>query len=169
MTEVVAERRMYLPGLSVLLLLLLGGEAVLGWWLRRCAAALQPWSILTGLGLAALVGFTGVTLIRANDYDTDLKVWQQTARVQPGSSMAMNNLVVALLRENEPALARREVERLDEVHPNYLKLPVLWDGFISGKATTPTPGWRTRRRSAASRTTPRFWGHCRPPTSRWTT
>ncbi|MEM8739457.1 MAG: tetratricopeptide repeat protein [Planctomycetota bacterium] len=162
-TEVVAERRMYLPGLSVLVLLTVGGERLV-WWSRRWwggvgvvdssarqgvgasepgAAALVSgrsgadllpgaeagagaWSVMVGVGVAVTLAFTGATLVRANDYDTGQKIWEQTVRAQPTSGMALNNLAVEYLKLNRLHEVERLITELEEMKPNYRKLPALW-------------------------------------------
>ena len=129
MTEVVAERRMYLPGLSVLVLgvpLLAMAIRVVSGWLDRPA---NPWPVLVGIAVAATGTYTAATLIRAEDYNTDLRLWQQTLRAQPASSMALNNLAVAHMGLGQLEAAEQLIEELEAKDPLYLKTPALWAGL----------------------------------------
>ena len=134
LTEVVAERRMYLPMLSVMVVLVALAAMVGRWvgsWLARPAEAV--WPVLTGTALAAVVAYTGATLVRANDYDSDLLIWEQTLRAQPNSSMAMNNLIVRMIREGRIEEAQRILEDLEEQDTNYFKGPILWGQIYAAR------------------------------------
>ncbi|MEO1237823.1 MAG: tetratricopeptide repeat protein, partial [Planctomycetota bacterium] len=73
------------------------------------------------------VVYTGMTLVRSQDYDTAIKLWEQTLRAQPNSAFAMNNLAAAYLNNGSRLDDAEElIERLDAAHPDYLKTPLLW-------------------------------------------
>ncbi len=93
-SEIVAERRMYLP-LAALMTL-----AVLAAWKRLDRLRLRPSRqrmVQGGLVLIGLVGLSVVTVRRNMDYATELSLWTQTAATHPNSSYAQATLCRALL------------------------------------------------------------------------
>ena len=119
-TEIVAERRMYLPLAAVLVVVVFALDA----WERRWVV---PNRLQQGLawGTVALIAvvFGGLTRQRNLDYRTSVGLWQDSVAKRPGNSRAYNNLGEALVREGRLALAVqpfREAARLKtkdgEVH-----------------------------------------------------
>ena len=82
-TEPVAERRMYLPLLAVLALLVVAARALLLRALPDARARLRA-----GAAVTALVGVAFVTLtyLRVRDYRTVLTVWEDAIAKAPGST-----------------------------------------------------------------------------------
>jgi tetratricopeptide (TPR) repeat protein len=126
-TEVAAERRMYLPLAAIEPLVVAGG-----YWLaqratgRAAAGRAGPRSsgkaplaaICAAAAVVAIVYF-GVDVQRLDAYGSPLALWQENTRSQPDDSVSHNNLGFALLTGNQPREAIdqfREALRLD---PNY--------------------------------------------------
>jgi Flp pilus assembly protein TadD len=141
--EIAAERRMYLPLAAVVVLAVLGIQALLRWLEAPRAAA---WATVAVIALILIL----VTVRRNQDYRTELSFWSdaiakrpdnararmwlgnnlgtagrnaealvhlsEAVRIQPGNSNAQNSLGAALAREGrtDEAIARyREAIRLD--------------------------------------------------------
>ena len=87
-SEIAAEHRMYLPLAGLATLAATGGHHLLR---RRTAWA-------TGiLGVTALL-FGTLTVLRNEEYTDPLRLWAQTAAVQPRNSRVLNNLGAELMR-----------------------------------------------------------------------
>jgi tetratricopeptide (TPR) repeat protein len=112
-TEPVAERRMYLPLLAVIALLVLGVRALIArYGLQR---TLGP--ALAGAGAIAL----GIaTAARVTDYRSVLAVWEDALAKAPESTTVRNNLgnAYAFAGQMDRALAQyRESIRINPDHP----------------------------------------------------
>lgn len=91
LTEVGAERRMYLPLTVLLPLVVLGGDYALrrlGW----------GWRWRLGAVLMATLGFAGTTIGRNVDYRSRAAIWQSALEANPANPRAHNNLALALER-----------------------------------------------------------------------
>jgi len=89
-TEMVAERRMYLPSAAVLALAVLGLRALLH-RLRPAAPALSAAAVA-----AAVLGLGFLSARRLADYQTVLSIWRDSVAKAPGNAVAQNNLGRAL-------------------------------------------------------------------------
>ena len=100
MTEVVAERRMYLPLIVVLIAIGLGVRAVALWFTEaEQREALRGGA--TGFVVAALAAWSVTTVYRVRDYQSTERIWEQTLRVQPDSRFARLNLANALISRGQ--------------------------------------------------------------------
>ena len=113
-TELVGERRMYLP-LAAVVALLTSMVLVL---LRRAGLAgraVVPAALATLV--AAILGVT--TVVRVRDYRTEESIWRDTAAKSPRSALVRNNLGRALAaqgRVDEAIAEYREGLRIDPRH-----------------------------------------------------
>ncbi len=103
LTEVGAERRMYLPLAALLSLMVLGGDSLfkkLGWSRR--------WRV--GIVLAWALVLAGMTIQRNVDYRSSISIWQSALDANPNNARAHNNLALALEREGlfQAAIAHYE-------------------------------------------------------------
>ncbi len=110
-TEIMAERRMYLPLLPVLVLLALAARQ---WLPGRSALA---------IALLAGVGWTGLNVRRQLDYRDELLLWQQALAANPDNSFAHNGAGFVLLQRNQPAAALEHLLRAKALSPG---LPLAW-------------------------------------------
>lgn len=92
MTEVAAERRLYLPLMAVAV-----GFAVLGWQLLRRERVL----LAGGVVLAALLGWR--TVERNHDYRSEVAILQTSVAARPDVARAQSNLGLALQPVNPQA------------------------------------------------------------------
>ncbi|MEM9883790.1 MAG: tetratricopeptide repeat protein [Planctomycetota bacterium] len=122
MSEVVAERRMYLPLLAVLALLGLGGWRLAvgaASWGRR-PARLAVWrGRFAGAAACAAVAWGTMTYVRSLDFRSDLTLWAQTVRVEPGSLMARQNYAAALISARRLDEAEALVRGVLREQPDY--------------------------------------------------
>jgi hypothetical protein len=120
-TEIAAQRRVYLALAAVIGLVWVGGFVALRAW-----AGARPRRVHTaravGLALftAACVGLGWRTAVRLDDYRSRVSIWQQDVRVDPDNPAALFNLATALLDAGRPERAAvyldrgiRALERLD--------------------------------------------------------
>jgi protein O-mannosyl-transferase len=104
-TELVAERRMYLPLAAVLALVVLGAQ-------RLLASAPRVGPALT---VVAAVALGAAAFARVLDYDTEESIWRDTVAKAPQSALVRNNYGRALanLGRHDEAIAQyREGLRL---------------------------------------------------------
>jgi Flp pilus assembly protein TadD len=80
-TELVAERRMYLPLAAVVSLVVIGTYTQL---------KSGQWLIVAALGVA--VAFAALTYRRNEDYRVELRMWQDAVEKRPGNPRALTNL-----------------------------------------------------------------------------
>ncbi len=108
-TEVVAERRMYLPLLAMVVAFV---------WLIRCHRADRTSWVIYGLVLAMCVGMTWV---RLRDYRDEISLWASAVRVSPNSARALNGLGMAYGQAGEPAAAIEAFEQAIALRPNFFE------------------------------------------------
>lgn len=117
-TEVMAERRMYLPGAGVLCVLLL----LIGAWLSQNKSRQKTGLVLAGILLCiSLCG--GIS--RANDYKEERTLWGGAVAMYPDNPGALNGYGFSFLRQGDHVTAQpyfeRAVKALDhfpEAHDN---------------------------------------------------
>ncbi len=126
-TEIAAERRMYLPLASIIPWLVVGTFATLAKVTShgtppraRCpaGAALSVTIVLT-LALAAVDAW--LSFRRAEVYNDPIALWQDAALHQPENSRVQNNLGVVLVDAGQPADAVPHYERALELSPDYVE------------------------------------------------
>jgi tetratricopeptide (TPR) repeat protein len=101
-TEIVSERRMYLPLAAVVVLVVFTVDFVwrflaARYFLERKAIRIAP--VLGLIGLVILFG--AMTFERNRDYRTAATIWADTVSKRPGNSRAYENLGKALVREGK--------------------------------------------------------------------
>lgn len=116
LTETVAERRMYLPLIAVLVLILFALDEI---WRKITAppALRSNFAKATSLLLLAFMTFVlGYrTWDRNKDYSTAVTIWEDTVDKRPGNARARDNLGKALFEKglyNEAIIQFREALRL---------------------------------------------------------
>jgi len=121
-TEIAAQRRVYLALAAVIGLVVVGGFAALRGWAGVSPSRLRA-ARVTALALLAVVcaGLGWRTGVRANDYRSAVSVWQEDVRVDPDHPAALFNLATALLDAERPEQAAgyldRGVEALERLDP----------------------------------------------------
>lgn len=108
-TEVGAERRMYLPLAS-----LCTGAALLGWLALRRA----PRGAAAALAAAAVCALLLATRARNLDYADPIRLWQSAARARPDNPRAHVNLAVLQLSAGRAAPAEQALRRALELAPD---------------------------------------------------
>jgi tetratricopeptide (TPR) repeat protein len=120
-TEIAAQRRVYLALAAVIGLVCVGVFVSLRAWAGAGPGRLKV-ARVTGLALlaAVCVGFGWRTAVRLDDYRSRVSIWQRDVQVDPDNPAALFNLATALIdaRRPEPAAAYldrgiRALERLD--------------------------------------------------------
>ncbi|MGD8441004.1 MAG: tetratricopeptide repeat protein, partial [Holophagae bacterium] len=99
-SEVVAERRMYMPLMSVV------AAACAGAWLLagKLPAARRP-VVLGAAAVLACSALGAVTIVRNGRYGDEVAIWEDTIRTRPGNARAMQNLGLALVQRGDTARA----------------------------------------------------------------
>lgn len=116
-TEPFAERRMYLPLVAVLALLVVSGRALLVRLVPDAAARLRAAAAVTAL---LAVGLGTITFLRVRDYRTVLGLWEDALEKAPDSNTARNNLgnAYAFAGRLDDAMEQyRNAMRLKPDHP----------------------------------------------------
>jgi len=121
-TEIAAQRRIYLALAAVIGLVVVGGFVAVRAWTgasaeRRRAALAAALALLA----VACVALGWRTVVRLDDYRSRISIWQEDVRVDPDHPAAIFNLASALLDAGrpEPAAAHfdRGIQALERMDP----------------------------------------------------
>ncbi len=118
--EFAAERRMYLPLISVIVLVVLSAHAGLDLLVQRLRV---PSRLRVGLSfillftLVAVLGY--VTMRRNDDYRSDLSIWLATIAARPDNARAHSNAGTLLFRQGRLAEAFPHFADAVRLQPNY--------------------------------------------------
>ena len=118
-SEVAAERRMYLPLVAVIAFVVAAGFLLGRRVLARLPAPLAARGpLLAKVGLGFLLGIIGVlTLERNHDYRSAEAIWSDVVRQRPQNPRACNNLGEALLLAERPAEAIVALDQALRIDP----------------------------------------------------
>lgn len=111
-SEVAAERRMYLPLAAVVALVLTGLWLLLGRLPARTSALVG-----TAAVAAAAATLGALTVDRNRDYRDEITIWRETVRVRPNNVRALQNLGAALAQHGRPQEAVPYLERALQLDP----------------------------------------------------
>lgn len=112
-TEIVAERRMYLPLASVVFVVVLAVSALL----ERIPRAAWRRAAVGGLLGVATIAAAGGSAARVGDYRTEESIWRNAAEQYPLHNDALAGLGNALARQSRFAEAIPYLEKAVEVFP----------------------------------------------------
>jgi len=121
-TEIAAQRRIYLALAAVIGLVVVGGFVALRAWAganpRRMRAVRAAGLALLAMACVALGWRTGV---RTDDYRSRVSIWQEDVRIDPDHPAALFNLASALLDAGRPEPAAvyfdRGIQALERLDP----------------------------------------------------
>ncbi len=122
--EMAAERRMYLPLVAVVILVVIGG-----YWLAQTARGnLKPsryaahlpqfWAVSAGLVVLVVLVFAGVSSNRLATYNNEMALWQEVLQYQPNNLVARNNLGLILKNSGRLPEAISELQATVAVKPD---------------------------------------------------
>lgn len=114
-TEVAAERRMYLPLVAPVLLCVLAGHWLLRSTLRRAPRRARRVASVAVVAIAAVLAPR--TFTRAQDYRSAVAIWQDTVAKRPQNAVAHVNLGNALFDEGQMAAALRHYHTALDIEP----------------------------------------------------
>jgi Flp pilus assembly protein TadD len=109
-TEVAAERRMYLPSIAVVTLVVLAMNKALERWPR----------IRVGLAAAVVLLFCGLTLCRNHDYGSEMRIWADAATKRPRNTRALINWGTVLAKQGRTDEAMTRYRAALAVDPQYV-------------------------------------------------
>ena len=125
-TELAAERRMYLPAVAVLVLVVLGVGAVANRLRHRLA-----WAVLAATLVVAADVLAVVTYMRSRDYTTALSIWEDTHRKWP-SPVSGNNYALALTEAGRHAEALHVLRQVLADDPQFVDAMINF-GYVLQK------------------------------------
>jgi tetratricopeptide (TPR) repeat protein len=109
--EMVAEHYLYIPSVGFGFLVCLGLAQLAHRWRQTLGI---------GLGLVVLLAYTARTVVRNQDWQDELTLWQKTLQTGLSSVRVHHNLAVALhLRENQLEAAEESYQRAIALSPEY--------------------------------------------------
>jgi protein O-mannosyl-transferase len=114
-TELVAERRVYLALAAVVALILVGGHSLAARIFGRPSAE-KP-ALAVAIGLAVILG--AATHRRNEDYRSELAIWNNVLAHRPDNARAHNNVGSALGREGKDEEAVQHFTRAISILPDY--------------------------------------------------
>lgn len=122
--DLAAEHRMYLPLAVVIVGVVLAADR----WLRR-----WPDAVGVALVLVAAGALAGRTIIRNEDYQSDVAIWRQTVEQRPGNARAHANLGGALLAAGRTDDAIRAYKRAVELEIPFAEPYNILGNIFSGR------------------------------------
>ena len=112
--------RMYLPLAAIVVLAVLGGEAVVDTMVRRGWLGERGAAAATMSALAAVAMTLGVgTWQRNRDFESNVSIWLDTVAKAPGHARALNNLGSAYVEHGDPEKAVGYLQGAIRLKPNY--------------------------------------------------
>lgn len=121
LTETAAERRMYLPLVSLVAFVIVGSYSLIQYLSRRFARqGAVPWrfAVPTVAILIALLGGVA-SASRLSDYYDEILLWRQVEQAQPNNYLARYNLGLMLNYAGEQAESLNELRAAVDANPNY--------------------------------------------------
>ncbi len=124
-TEVAAERRMYLPLAAIVTLFVAGGyglaqKAGIGTntaRARRLAGSKPDLAITATVAITLALAWSLVDVRRLAAYHDTITLWRNTLEYEPNNSVANGQLGVALLHANRPAEAIKPLQKALQLDP----------------------------------------------------
>lgn len=113
-TEVAAERRMYLPLAAVAAAVVVGGRLAAQRWLGRRADAWACGAVVLAAGLLAVLAHR-----HACQFTDPVALWQAAAQLRPDNARAQHNLGKALYERSRLAEAVEAYDRALAARPDY--------------------------------------------------
>ncbi|MBI5762567.1 MAG: tetratricopeptide repeat protein [Planctomycetes bacterium] len=110
---VASEHRMYLPSVTVIAILVLGGDAILS-----NVRSIPGYTKRVIVG-AAILSLCGVTIARNRDYYSAIALWKDVISKRPANPRGHCNLGAALEADNDLAGALRHIEHAVALNPRY--------------------------------------------------
>jgi len=118
--EVAAERRMYVPLLAVVALIVIVGDAGLRYLLRRLKSGETLRRCLeAGIVVAVAATLGSITLRRNEDYRSVLSIWSDAVAKRPNNARGHNNLGTAFHLLGQLPEARFHYSEAVRIKPNY--------------------------------------------------
>jgi protein O-mannosyl-transferase len=128
LTEVAAERRMYLPLAAIVALVIVGGFALLQSVLSRESAAPEklpvsgPLAITSACALIVAGVFALVSSHRLTAYATNVALWQDAVIHQPDNFMVLSNLASSLMLAGQEPEAAKYFDQALPMNPAHIQL-----------------------------------------------
>ena len=107
--EMVAEHYLYIPSFGFGLLVCIGLAQLAHYWRK----------IGIGLGLVVLLAYTARTVVRNQDWQDELTLWQETIQTEPSSARVHHNLAVILYEKGQFEAAEQSFQRAIARYPVY--------------------------------------------------
>jgi tetratricopeptide (TPR) repeat protein len=130
-TEMAAERRMYLPLLALVILFVLGGYALAQWAQKRWTGFRYARPVATAMSIALAIAFGLISAKRLAAYDDETQLWREVLQHQPNNYMAHNNFGRLLLNSGQIPDAinhlRLSVAQKPDYYPAFNNLGVALD------------------------------------------
>jgi len=127
-TEIAAERRMYLPLAALVPWAVVGVYWLLSKGAERLAHSAEdasrsqtPLRLMGALALVLTLVYIGLSRTRAATYNDAAELWADAARHQPENACVQNNWGVVLVESEHPADALPHYERAVELKPDYVE------------------------------------------------
>lgn len=121
-TEIAAERRMYLPLASVVVLIVIGVYLVLQSVFRRPSLRFPVPQVASGVVVLATAAGLGLrTFERNRDYRTPLAMWADAVQKRPANYRAHNNLAGALIEAGRLAEAIAHCNLALQLRPDHAR------------------------------------------------
>lgn len=125
-TEIVSERRMYLPLASIIILLVFTGDYLLQRITVRYPTYREGLRFVPSLTVVIIVLFLAtMTYARNSDYSTAVSIWTDTVEKRPGNSRGQENLGKALVSAGKVAESIPPLQEAIRLYPKEQSKPEL--------------------------------------------
>ncbi len=115
LTEVGAERRMYLPLMAIVALVVIGAWLLLKKWVSRRGGTWLEWGVVAFVALA----LGGTTRARNEAFASPIAIWQSAVAATPNNARAHSNLALAYREAGQPSRAEQYFRRALQCDPAY--------------------------------------------------
>lgn len=117
--DLIFEHRMYLPLAAVVALVIVGSfivtlklaESIATWRDTKTISSVAIW--------ATIMVLIGLTILRNDEYNSEITLWQRAIEVSPLSARAHYDLGTVLLRSHQLEEAAAHLQRATEIRPTY--------------------------------------------------
>lgn len=109
-TEMAAERRMYLPLLAFMVVLVVGGYALAQWAQKRWRGLRYVRQAVAAMSIVLVFAFGFFSAKRLDAYNDEMRLWREVLQSQPNNCMAHNNVGRLLIQSGRFAEAIKELQ-----------------------------------------------------------
>ncbi len=118
--DTIVEHRMYVPLVSIIVAIVVGGHILMQWLVSRFSIAERRRTLLAvGMLAFVLVPYITLTIRRNSDYHSAFAMWTDVVELQPGNPRAHNNLGLEYRNQQKLDMAEKHFRQALQLNPLY--------------------------------------------------